>query len=262
VKLDALVAAGGTLGRDDPLFGLAPGGCKALLPIGGKPMVEWVVDALAASPRIGKIVLIGLPDDALVHHPAVSARLPDQGSLFRNIRSGGEWIHRNNPSAQMAVAASGDLPAVTADMVTWVVDAAGRTVHDLDYVVIPREIMEAKFHGSGRTYLHFRDGMFTGGDLHVLRLSLLPNASFWEGMHAARKNALRMAALLGVDTLLLLAFRRLTLAETQRRVSSRIGIRGCALVSPFAELGMDIDSPHQYALIRAAIEQRREDFPA
>jgi len=63
-------------------------------------------------------------------------------------------------------------------------------------------------------------------------------------------------ALLGIDTLFLLACRMLTLAEAQRRVSERIGIRGRAIVSPFAELGMDIDTPHQYDMVRNAIERR------
>jgi GTP:adenosylcobinamide-phosphate guanylyltransferase len=256
VKLDALVAAGGQLRRGDPLYDQAPDGFKALLPIGGKPMVQWVVDALAASPRVGKIVLVGLPDDAPIRHPAIAARLPEQGSLFWNIRAGGEWILNNNPSAQLIISASGDLPAISPEMVNWVVDAAGRTEDDLYYVVIPKETMELSFPDSRRSFVHLRDCTMCGGDFHVLRLSLLPNASFWEGMHAARKSILRMAALLGMDTLFLLVFRMLTLAEAQRRVSARIGIRGRAIVSPFAELGMDVDTPHQYDLVQIAVERR------
>jgi len=256
VKLDALVAAGGKLRRGDPLHAQAPDGFKALLPIGGKPMAQWVVDALAGSPSVGKIVLVGLPDDAPVRHPAIAARLPEHGSLFRNIHAGGEWILRNNPASQLAIAASGDLPAITPEMVNWVVDATRHTASDLYYVVIPKDTMDALFPNSYRSFVRLRDCTLCGGDLHVLRLSLLPNASFWEGMHAARKNVMRMAALLGIDTLFLLACRMLTLAEAQRRVSERIGIRGRAIVSPFAELGMDIDTPHQYDMVRNAIERR------
>lgn len=256
MKLDALVAAGGKLRRGDPLYAQAPDGFKALLPIGGKPMVQWVVDALAASPRVGKIVLVGLPEDSPVRHPAITARLPEQGSLFRNIRAGGEWILNNNPAAQLAISASSDLPAITPEIVNWVVDAADRSEYDLYYVVIPKETMEASFPDSRRSFVHLRDCTLCGGDLHILRLSILPNASFWEGMHAARKSILRMAVLLGMDTLFGLAFRMLTLAEARRRVSERIGIRGRAIVSPFAELGMDVDTPHQYDLVRNAIERR------
>jgi hypothetical protein len=219
-------------------------------------MVQWVVDALAASPRIARIVVVGLPPDAPVHHPSIAARLDDHGSLLENIRAGAEWILSNNPGAPLAVAASGDLPALTPDMVTWVVDAARQTEADLYYVVVPKEVMEARFPGSGRSYVRFRDGSVTGGDLHVIRLSIVPDSPFWEKIYAARKNIFRQAALLGVDTLTLLALRRLTLAQVEDRLSRRIGLRGRVIVSPYAELGMDVDTPRQFTMIQNFMERR------
>jgi GTP:adenosylcobinamide-phosphate guanylyltransferase len=260
--LDALVLGGGSAGTKDPLHRLARGGAKALIPIGGKPMAQWVVDALAASPRIARIVVVGLPPDAPVHHPSIAARLPDHGSLLDNIRAGAEWIVSSHPGAQLAVAASGDIPAITPDMVTWLVDAVRQTEDDLDYVVIPREVMESRFPGSGRSYIHFRDGIFTGGDVHVLRLSIGTDDRFWKAIHAGRKSIIRLAALLGVDTLALLALRRLSLAEVERRVSRRIGLRGRAIVSLYAELGMDVDTPRQFAIIQDAMERRNRSRPS
>jgi CTP:molybdopterin cytidylyltransferase MocA len=224
-------------------------------------MVQWVVDALAASARIARIVVVGLPPDAPVHHPSIAARLPDHGSLLENIRAGAEWIVANDPEAQLAVAASGDLPAVTPDMVTWVVDSARQTEDDLYYVVVSREVMETRFPDSGRTYLRFRDCILTGGDLHVIRLSTIPDARLWEKIHAARKSIVRQALLIGADTLLLLALRRLTLAQAERRVSRRTGLRGRAIVSPYAELGMDVDTPHQFEMIQHALEKRNLTRP-
>lgn len=256
MKLDALVLAGGKAGPADPLRELARGGFKALLSIGGKPMAQWVVDALAASPRIARIVLVGLPPDAPVHHPSIAARLPDHGSLLGNILAGAEWILRDNPKAELMVTASSDIPAITPDMVTWVVDTARKTEDDLYYVVVSKEVMEARFPGSGRSFVRLRDCTLCGGDLHIIRLSRTPDTRFWEKIHAARKSPVRQAALVGVDALALLVLGRLTLAQAECRVSRRMGIRGRVLVSPYAELGMDVDTPHQYALVRNAIEKR------
>ncbi len=255
MKLDALVLGGGSTGRSDPLHTIAPGGRKALIVLGGKPMAQRVVEALALSPRIARIALIGLPPDAPVHHPKVAARLPDHGSLLKNIRAGAEWVAGHEPTAPLVVAASADLPAISPEMVSWVVDTARQTEHDLYYVIVPREIMEARFPGSGRAYVRLRDGIFTGGDLHVLRLSSAPGARFWEAVHAARKNILRQAALIGADTLLLLALRRLTLAQLERRISRSAGLRCRAMVSPYAELGMDVDTPHQLAMIEKSMQR-------
>jgi molybdopterin-guanine dinucleotide biosynthesis protein A len=261
LTLDALVLAGGAADAGDPLHRIAPGGRKALITLGGKPMAQWVIEALALSPRIARTVLIGLPPDAPVHHPKVAARLPDRGSLLENIRAGAEWMAGHEPTAPLVLAASADLPAITPGMVTWAVDAARQTEDDLYYVVVPREIMEARFPGSGRSYVRLRDGIFTGGDLHILRLSLAPGARFWEAVHAARKNILRLAALIGADTLLLLALRRLTLAQLERRMSLRAGLRCRAMVSPYAELGMDVDTPHQLAMIEKSMERRSPAQP-
>jgi molybdopterin-guanine dinucleotide biosynthesis protein A len=261
LKLDALVLAGGAADTGDPLHRIAPGGRKALIALGGRPMAQWVIEALALSPRIARIVLIGLPLDAPVYHPQVAARLPDRGSLLENIRAGAEWIAGHGPAAPLVVAASADLPAITPAMVTWVVDTARQTEDDLYYVVVPGQIMEARFPGSGRASVRLRDGIFTGGDLHVLRLSLAPGARFWEAVYAARKNILRLTALLGADTLLLLALRRLTLAQLEGRISRRAGLRCRAMVSPYAELGMDVDTPHQLSMIEKSLEGRSPTRP-
>jgi hypothetical protein len=70
----------------------------------------------------------------------------------------------------------------------------------------------------------------------------------------ARKNPLRQAGLIGLDTMLLLLLRQLTLQELVRRVSRRLEIRGRALDCPFAELGMDVDKPFQLAIIQKDLE--------
>jgi hypothetical protein len=49
----------------------------------------------------------------------------------------------------------------------------------------------------------------------------------------------------------LLMLRRLTLDDLVRRVSAQIGIRGKAVVWPWAEAGMDVDKPHQLEIMRA-----------
>ena len=44
--MDAIVLAGGK-STDDPLSALTGGELKSMLPIAGKPMVQWVLDAIS-----------------------------------------------------------------------------------------------------------------------------------------------------------------------------------------------------------------------
>ena len=66
----------------------------------------------------------------------------------------------------------------------------------------------------------------------------------------------QMASLIGFDTLFLLAARRLSLQGAVRRISSRLGLNGKALISPFAEIGMDIDKPYQLELLREDLQKK------
>jgi NDP-sugar pyrophosphorylase family protein len=59
--IDAVIIAGGIPGPDEPLYPLTQGKPKALLPIGGKPMTQWVMDALNGSPLVRRVVVAGLP---------------------------------------------------------------------------------------------------------------------------------------------------------------------------------------------------------
>jgi hypothetical protein len=47
-----------------------------------------------------------------------------------------------------------------------------------------------------------------------------------------------------------------SIARAERMVSKRLHLRGRVLLSPFAEVGMDVDKPFQYELVRADLEKR------
>jgi hypothetical protein len=95
-----------------------------------------------------------------------------------------------------------------------------------------------------------------GGDLNVARTSIVARRDLWQKLVAARKSAIKQAALLGFDTLLLLLSRQLTIPLAERLVSRRLGLQARVHLSPFAELGMDVDKPHQLELVRQDMAAR------
>ena len=58
--MDVLVTAGGIPQPDEQLYPYTQGKPKALLDICGKPMVQWVLDALSDATQVEKVVIIGL----------------------------------------------------------------------------------------------------------------------------------------------------------------------------------------------------------
>ncbi len=250
--MDVMITAGGIPRQDEPLYSYTQGGYKAMLDIAGKPMIQWVISAADASPLVDRIVLVGLllAMDITCEKPV--AFVENQGEMIANIQAGAQEVLRLNPAAEKLVLLSSDIPAITTQMVDWFIGAINETDHDLYYSIIQRDVMEARFPGSRRTYTRMKDGEFCGGDVVAMRpQTILRDSPLSVKLTAARKSSLKQASLLGFDTLFLLLLHQLSLKEAETIVSKRLGIRGRVIVFPHAEAGMDVDKPHQLEMLRA-----------
>ena len=58
--MDAVITAGGIPSEKDPLYPYTQGKPKAMVDIAGKPMIQWILDALGNSKDVEHVVLIGL----------------------------------------------------------------------------------------------------------------------------------------------------------------------------------------------------------
>jgi len=214
-----------------------------------------VLEAVAAAPQVGQIVVVGLPAMDILACDKHVTLVEDHGGLMENIAAGAAAVLRLNPAAQRTVLFSSDIPALTPLMVEWMIAQIQGDDQEIWYTVVERSVMEASFPGSRRTYTHLKNLELCGGDVVGLdpRLTRSDHPLFAK-LSQARKNPVRQAAILGFDTLFLLLLRQLALNEAERMISRRLGVRGRALLTPYAAMGMDVDKPHQYELVKAALE--------
>jgi molybdopterin-guanine dinucleotide biosynthesis protein A len=255
--MDAIVTAGGVPNPDEPLYPYTQGSSKATLDIAGKSMIQWVLDALTQAKEVESVVVIGLPEDASVECPKMVACLPNMGEMLDNIKGGMKKILELHPGAHHALLVSSDIPAITGEIVDWVIDAAMQTDDDVYYNVITRQVMEAHYPTSKRSYTHLKDYEICGGDMNVIRVvTVTENEAIWNKIISARKNVFKQAALIGYDTLVLLLFRLISLDSAVKTVSRRLDISGRAIICPYAEVGMDVDKPHQLEIIRQDLANR------
>jgi molybdopterin-guanine dinucleotide biosynthesis protein A len=256
--MDAIVIAGGIPQMGDYLYEETKGKPKAMLDIAGKPMIQWVLDALCNAKTIEQVVVIGLPAECCdVRCRKPLSFFPDQADMIENIRTGAIKVLESNPQTHHLLLVSSDIPAITPEIVDWEVNTAMETDHDAYYNVIPRQVMEARFPTSRRSYVHLKGMDVCGGDMNVVRAqTVTANEALWKKIVDARKSALKQASLLGYDTLFLLLFRLLTLERAVKIASKRLHIQGRGIVSPYAELGMDVDKPHQLAIMRDELAKR------
>jgi GTP:adenosylcobinamide-phosphate guanylyltransferase len=255
--MDAILTAGGIPQPGEPLYEYTQGINKALLDISGKPMIQWVLDALEGANGVERIIIIGLPADTVLTCSKVAAFVPTHGSMLENIRAGVNKVMELNPDALHVLAVSSDIPGITPEMVDWVINTTMETDHDVYYNIITRQVMEARYPDSRRSYTHLKEFDVCGGDMNVIRTSMVTgNDSLWEEIIAARKNVFKQASLIGFSTLILLLLRRINLDSALKRVSERLNLRGRAIVCPYAEVGMDVDKPHQLEIMRADLQKR------
>jgi GTP:adenosylcobinamide-phosphate guanylyltransferase len=261
--MDAIVTAGGIPLPEEPLYPVTQGHPKALVDIAGKPMIQWVLDALTQSTVIENVILVGLSEKSDVTCGKPLYFIPNQGKMLDNLRAGAEKVLEINNKARHVLLVSSDIPAISGEMVDWAVNTAMQTDEDIYYNIIQREVMEKRFPSSKRTYTRLKDMEVCGGDMNVGRLGLLTSedTDLWEKITKARKSPLKQAGLIGFDTLFLLLFRQLTLEKAAANIMKRLKITGRAIVCPYAEIGMDIDKPHQLEILRAdlAKAQRRKN---
>ena len=254
--MDAVLLAGGIPRPEEPLYSYSHGEAKALIDVAGKPMIQWVLDALGGSQCVNRVFISGLGPSAGLACSRPVDYVPDQGGLLENIRSGVFRALELNPDSGNVLVVSSDIPGITPEMVNWVAETAQQNQHDMYYNVIRREVMEARYPASKRSYVHLKDMEVCGGDMNVIRAqTVATHKEIWERLVASRKNALKQASLLGYDTLLLLMLRLLDLQGAVNLASKRLGIQGRAMVCPYAEIGMDVDKPHQLEIMRADLAQ-------
>lgn len=247
----AIVTAGGKTQPGEPLYEITQGGYKTMLLLNGKPMVQWVLDALSQTEQIQQVIVVGLPleTDLVCTHPL--QLLPDEGGMLNNIRAGAKKAIELDPTATHALLLSGDVPGVNAEIIEWILEQSKALDLDLYYSIIDRTVMEAHFPKSKRTYVHLKEMQVCGGDVHCLRLrAVVDESPLWKKLINSRKSPFRQASLVGYDTLFFLMLRQLRLKDAEAMLCKRLGVQAKAVLCPYPQVGMDIDKPFQLEIMR------------
>jgi len=254
--MDVVLLAGGQLSPEDSLNAECQDGYRSLVDIHGKPMVQWVINALDACEAISDICIKGLPREYSLTSSKPLHFLPDEGNLFDNIRTGAQYAANIHPTQTKVMFASSDIPAIRTEAVDWLMNQVTKDpTASIYYSVIPQKVMNARYPDSGRTFIRFKDISVCGGDLNVIDQELFSEEKpIWKQIADSRKHPLKQVRLLGLDSLLLMALHLLTLEKAVQMVCKKLSLDGRALITPFAEMGMDADKPNQLAILRNDLE--------
>lgn len=220
---------------------------EALIPIAGKPMLQWVVDAVSGARQVDRVIIVG-PEQA--YRDRISGRdityVAPRGGILPNVRAGVALL---SPSEQALIVTS-DIPLITAGTIDRFIDecrAAGQA--DIYYPILERRTMEGRYPTTKRTYAKLREGTFTGGNFFMVTAGVLePVADVADRFVAARKSPLQMAGLLGWSFIIKLLLGMASVQELVRKGSKILGYPACAVETKQAEIGIDVDKPSDFEL--------------
>ena len=254
--MDAIVTAGGIPLPEDPLYPYTNGDSKALVDVAGRPMIQWVLDALGEARHVDNVIIIGLSPKSNITCKKPLHFVSNQGRMLSNIVAGVNKSLELDPETEYVIVSSSDIPGINAEMVDWLVETCMQTKEDIYYGVVPRQVMEKRYPGSNRTYTRLKDIELCGADMHVTHVRMATeHLDMWEELIGNRKSPLKQAATIGFGTLFKVATRSIALDDLVDVITRRLNITGRPIIWPHAEPGMDVDKPHQLELVRRDMER-------
>lgn len=244
MTVDVVVLAGG---KNSSEMAAATGTeNRALTPIGTRTMLEYVVSALAETPSVSRIFVVGdVPQSEA--YKAVAGRQTLLDNLMAGLAAAGDQ--------ERVLISTSDIPFVTPQALEDFIRRASATEADICCSYVPLAACTQKYPEMKRTAITLAEGRFTLGNVMLVRPRFL--ASHQEAIaqaYAARKSPAQIARLLGWGLLLrllgsqLVSPRLLTTSTLEAAVSRALGGgRAVGICSAYPEIGTDVDKPEDVA---------------
>jgi len=246
--MECVVLAGGRPRQGEGLWAETQGRPKAMLDVGGRPMIAWVLDALQGSRHIDRIIVVGL--DEPLDSSSRAEFYPDEGDIVPNLYAGIARLSVNRPAAYCW----SDIPLATSAMIDRYIEATADRELDVNAGLVPRAMLQERYPGARDLWLRLAEGDFVAADFGLFHPQhadrLRPQL---EILAPKRKNAVRQAFHVGLPVLLRYVTRTLSIPKLAHHLERRFALRCSVRIVEDPELGLDIDGPENLALCRRAL---------
>lgn len=276
-KFPVFVMCGRDATRRKMMVELDPEGkykSKALLPFLGKRLIEWQLEALAQSPYVEKIYLLGLSkEDLASSQPVTFIPVNSTANVSEKFVQGLSFLEAQGESPEIIAISSCDAPGVRTAQVDQFLQ--GLSEHPgADFVIglVPEDVMEAAFPGSGRVVARFRDQQVIAGELYALSPRVIRMQEALIGNFNQRRRKInRQQKRIGMGPMLKLIGQKpatwgllakyglglATLSDGEHALGKAFDIQIKSVIIPEAGFGMDMDLPGDYERLETFILQTR-----
>lgn len=248
----ALVLAGQRPGLD-PLASHFGETWKALVNVGGEPMVTRVLRTLHGVSSVTSLLVLSQSPDALADAVAAGGgaeqRVSGKGistSILEQVEAA--------PLFPVLVTTA-DHPLLTADMVEEFISKAGEC--DVAVAMVERATMLATYPENKRTWLKFSDGHWSGANLFALRSEKARAALLlWAEAEQDRKKVWKLFLHFGPWLALRALTRTIGLRDALEKAGKRLDINVKLVALSQAEAAIDVDKPSDHVQAEAILAQR------
>jgi len=242
-KFDLILLAGGS----GPLVRGTGYPSKALIPIHGKPMLAWVIDAYRQCDCIGNIVVAG--PKVLDRLPAmrhVRRRVPAGHSLLQSFLHAALYtkfrLQRGDHNGYLVSCC--DAVFLTPDVIEAAVDNIRTTTPDVALHYVERSTYARAGLDVARTFIPVGDGEYTGTTIYYVRRlrRVLGAMRAVQKARKHRKQPFKLLSLLGEEPY--------SPSDVERILSARLSAKVGVFVLDRPEAGMDVDTLADLELAR------------
>jgi len=241
MPVSVLILAGQREGVVDPLCEAAGVERKAILPINGTPMIDYVLKALTAAKLKTPFHISGFGaeyDTRLAQSPSAPG---PAGSAYAALTS--------NISFPCLVTTC-DHPLLTQDMLDIFISGARDSGADFCVGLAEKSVIQPAYPDVKRTYWNFSDKPVSGCNLfYIANEKGLAVIEFWKQAQHLRKRPIKLARIIAWRLLFKYLLGRLSLSDAFSYVSKRLNIIAAPILIPIAEAAIDVDKPSDKALV-------------
>lgn len=248
MQYDAIILAGGESSSE--LKKLAPYDNEALILIGKYPMIFYVYKALRESTLIRNIVISG-PMEAMrnLFNKEDNLFFVEGGNNAVDSFLNGVKVLKEMSITEKIIILPTDIPFITTDAIEDFIKRCSLDEADFYYPVTSKEVNDLKFPDVVRTYVRLKEGIFTGGNLFLIKTARISEmVDIATKLFKRRKNPLAIAGLFGFELVFKYITHRLSIEAAEKRFYAVTKIKGKAIISPYAEVGVDVDKPSDLEL--------------
>lgn len=260
VRFSALILAADR-GSNDPVAAMGGFGCKALTKVQGIPMLHRVITALRASEQIADLTLVGPTRPLLETDPRMRTLLSrGEISALEPARSpsASTFLGLQHVRTRPVFVTTADHALLRPEIVDYFLERSRLNGCDVSVAVTHYGTVMSAFPPHRRTAIKLKGGPYCGSNMFAFMTPESQKlAEFWQSIEAQRKSPRKViAGALGWPVVLKYLLGGLTLDQAMQKISKIVGLRVGAVVMPFAEAAVDVDSLNDHALVERYLTER------